>query len=153
MEITILSMGQSSSGWEKKEFDKYKNRLPNHLKLSLIEIPLITSKKRTQDVLIKELNLLKSAIPKNVKLLTLCPSGTQYTSKKIAKYIQEQQMQGEDIYCVIGGPEGLHATITDKADINLSLSSMTFPHTLCRVIMAEQIYRSFCIHTNHPYAK
>ena len=93
-------------------------------------------------------------IPDSTKVIALAIKGKEFDSIGLAKKIEEFRLSGSsDITFVIGGSIGLHKSVLNRADLHLSFSKMTFPHQLMRVVLLEQIYRSFRIINNEPYHK
>jgi len=87
------------------------------------------------------------------KKILLDPAGKTLDSRQFSRLVEEAGMHGSDLVFVIGGHDGLPAGWRSRADLLLSLSAMTFPHELARVMLAEQIYRAFAILAGHPYPK
>ncbi|MBN8827187.1 MAG: 23S rRNA (pseudouridine(1915)-N(3))-methyltransferase RlmH [Sphingobacteriia bacterium] len=99
----------------------------------------------------KEAKNLLEAIPNNSLIIALDEIGKELTSKEFANYLNEKQMSYNNISFLIGGADGLSQTIIDKSHFVLSLSKMTWPHKIVRILLAEQLYRAYSILHNHPY--
>jgi len=99
----------------------------------------------------KECEKIKAAIPSNCRVIALDVKGQSWSTEKLANRMQDWMMGGQDIAMIIGGPDGLNVEILQMAQEKWSLSALTFPHPLVRVILAEQIYRAFTVTENHPY--
>lgn len=153
MQVVIVSVGENNNQWHLDEFNKYHKRLPSNIKLQLIEVPILTSKKRTESIINKESQAILQAIPDGFTTIALSPTGSSICSNKFAKLLYQKELAAENLCFLIGGPEGLTPNIINKANLVLSFSELTFPHMLCRIILVEQIYRSCCINSKHPYAK
>ena len=139
--------------WVNKGYQEYSHRMPAKCSLHLLEIP---SEKRgknsnVQSIKIKEADKLKAAIPSNCHVVALDVKGQSWSTEKLATRLQDWMMSGQDIALLVGGPDGLTPDILQLAQEKWSLSSLTFPHPLVRVILAEQLYRAYTITENHPY--
>ena len=139
--------------WIKEGFDEYNKRLPPELHLRLIEIPpAIRGKSSSTNKAIKEEDRrIRAVIPEDSLVIALDEKGKQFNSIQLSKKIESWLQQGRDVSLVIGGADGLEDDFKKSADEIWSLSPMTLPHALVRVIVAEQIYRAWTILQNHPY--
>lgn len=153
MKIHLLAIGTKMPNWVTLGFAEYQHRLPAKCSLHLKEIP---AEKRTKNINVtsikeKEAEKLKAAIPANCRVVTLDVKGQSWSTEKLATRLQDWMMGGQDIALLVGGPDGLTDEILQLAQEKWSLSSLTFPHPLVRVILAEQLYRAYTITENHPY--
>jgi 23S rRNA (pseudouridine1915-N3)-methyltransferase len=153
MRIYLLAIGTKMPMWVSKGYDEYAHRMPVKCKLILKEIPAEKRNKNSniEAIQIKEARKLLNAIPKNVRIIALDNQGTIWQTEKLATRLEEWMMSGQDIALLVGGPDGLTAELLSKADEHWSLSNLTFPHPLVRIIVAEQLYRAWTITENHPY--
>ena len=137
----------------KQAYDEFAKRLPHECRLQLIEIPANKRTKNTdvQRVIKEEGERLLAAIPSNSLVYALDSAGQQWSTEKLAKQMEQWLVDGRDIALLIGGPDGLSEQCKLRADASLSLSKLTFPHPLVRIIIAEQIYRAWSILKGHPY--
>ena len=136
----IIAIGKIKKFWIQEGIEIYLKRLPG---LKVIEI-----KDNTQ---IKEENSIKEIIKKNETLVTLNENGQSFTSKQLAKKLLNSQNQ--NITFVIGGASGLSSSLNSSASWQLSLSPLTFPHEIARLLLIEQIYRAKTIIQGGPYHK
>ena len=159
MKITIISVGKIKEKYFEDAIKEYSKRLSKYCKLNFIEVKDEKTKENASTV---EDNLVKETEGKRIldkisdssKVIALAIEGKQFSSEELAKEIESMRVSGtSDLTFVIGGSLGLHKTVLDRADMLLSFSDMTFPHQLMRVILLEQIYRSFRIINNEPYHK
>ena len=155
MAIRIVSIGTSLPAWTYDAYNEYAKRLAPPWNLELIEVP---AQKRTKtsnltNLLQKETDALQARIPHHACVIALDRQGQHHNSIELAKQLSKPLNQGREIAIIIGGPEGLAPSATDQAEQCLSLSALTFPHPLVRVILSEQIYRAYSICHNHPYHK
>lgn len=151
MKLTFLSVGKDRSGLFSPGVDEYVKRLGHTAKVAVVEL----SESRASGVKAKEAEgeaLLKKLSPRDV-LVALDERGKQLSSVEFAKWLGRQQDSGKDVAFVIGGDEGLSHAVREKAGLVLSLSAMTLPHRLARLMLVEQVYRGFSILRGEPYHK
>ncbi len=153
MRIHILAIGQKMPAWVNTACDDYAKRLPPELRLSTRELPLIKRGKNADIARIKrdECQQLLDAVPKNCRLIALDVAGKKLSTEKLAAHLGDWMQQGRDIAIAIGGPDGFTPDFLQQAEMKISLSDMTFPHPLVRVMLTEQLYRAWSILNNHPY--
>lgn len=139
--------------WTREGFNEYNKRLPGEFQLRLIEISPAPRGKTstTEKIIAKEEKLIKEAIPKGAMIIALDEKGTRFNSAALANQLESWNQQGRDLCFVIGGADGLSADFKKSTDVLWSLSPLTLPHALVRVVVAEQIYRAWSISGNHPY--
>lgn len=159
MKITILCVGKVKEKFYRDAIDEFSKRLIRYCKLEVIEV---NDEKTDEQASENEIRLIKEKegerLLKNIKedayVITLCIDGKQLDSEELSEKIEKLGIQGNShIYFVIGGSLGLADAVINRADYKLSFSKMTFPHQLMRVILLEQIYRSYRIMNNEPYHK
>ncbi len=163
MKIDILTVGKVKEKFYRDAIDEYVKRMSRYAKLSIIEVadektPDKASDKEVDIILKAEADKLNRHLcsdqMQGACIITLEINGKQLSSEELAATIDRLGKSGTShIVFVIGGSLGLHNSITSKADIHLSFSKMTFPHQLMRVILLEQIYRSYRIISGEPYHK
>jgi len=159
MNITIVSVGKIKEKYLEDAISEYKKRLSRYTKLNIIEIPDEKTPENPSDVeKSKILDKEAEGILKNLKedsyVITLEILGKELTSEELAKNMNDLSISGKNnVVFVIGGSLGLSKKVSEKSDFKLSFSKMTFPHQLMRVILLEQIYRSFRIIKGEPYHK
>lgn len=153
MKIRLLAVGHKMPKWVQQTFSDYNNRLPKVQQLELVEIaPIHRSKTiNTQVAMQKEADNILASIKPNETLIVLDEKGRAITTQDLANSIKKWQLQGSDVALVIGGADGLTNELKNKAQQRWSLSGLTFPHPLVRVIVMEQIYRAYSLIANHPY--
>ncbi len=153
MNIRLLALGHKMPSWVDSAFNIYNQRLPTHLKIELIEISPVQRQKNKSSSQIKALEaeaLSKYLLAGDLHIV-LDEQGQLVTTKDIAKALDSWQMMGRNVNVIIGGADGLDHTIKQQAHQIWSLSRLTFPHQLVRVIIVEQIYRAYSLLINHPY--
>ena len=139
--------------WVKTGFSDYATRLPRDCPLLLTEIPPVKRSKSltVEQVLRKEGERLHAAIPNGARVIVLDTQGHRWDTAELAERVRSWQFDGRDIALLVGGPDGLDASIKTAAETLWSLSPLTLPHPLVRIVLAEQIYRAWSILSNHPY--
>lgn len=153
MVISIIAIGKKMPSWIEAGFNEYARRMPHDFRVQLIEIP--AQKRGSSSEVTRAMKLegehMLAAIPKDSFTIALDVKGEQWDTHQLANNMQTWQTQGQSISLLIGGPEGLTKPCLDRANKKWSLSALTFPHPLVRVIIAEQLYRAWSIISNHPY--
>lgn len=149
----MLAIGTKMPDWVTLGYLEYAQRLPVKCALVLKEIATEKRSKNSniQAIIEKESSKLKAAIPNNCRVVALDVKGQSWSTEKLAVRLQDWMMGGKDIALLIGGPDGLSQETLALAQEKWSLSALTFPHPLVRIILAEQIYRAYTITENHPY--
>lgn len=159
MKITVLTVGKIKEKFYTDAINEYSKRLSRYCKLEIIQV---ADEKTAENCTENEMDIVKQKegerllkhIPEDAYVITLEINGKNLDSVELADKINKLGIGGTShIVFVIGGSLGLHQTVSNRADFKLSFSRMTFPHQLMRVIMLEQIYRSYRIINNQPYHK
>ena len=159
MKITILTVGKIKEKYLKDAIAEYAKRLSRYCKLQIVEVedektPDGASAAMEDQIKEKEAARLSKCLDEEAFLITLEIQGKMLDSESFSKTMEQICLRGKNhIQFVIGGSLGLHTSITERSDLALSFSKMTFPHQLIRVILLEQVYRSFRIQNNEPYHK
>lgn len=152
MVISLIAVGKRMPTWIEQGFNEYARRMPADFKLQLIEIA--TKRSHASDIartIRQEGEQMLAAIPKDSYTIALDVNGEQWDTHQLATHLQKWHDQGQSISLLVGGPEGLAESCLARANKNWSLSRLTFPHPLVRVIVAEQLYRAWSILSHHPY--
>ncbi len=159
MNISIISVGKLKEKYLKMGIDEYIKRLSSYAKMDIIEVPDEKAPENLSDadmliVKEKEGERILSKIAEDAYVIALAIKGKEYTSESLAKKIDQLATYGNSkVAFVIGGSLGLSDAVMKRADDTLSFSKMTFPHQLMKLVLVEQIYRSFRINRNEPYHK
>lgn len=152
MEINLIAVGKKMPTWINHGFNEYAKRMPSNYRLRLTEInPSRRTSSSTEHIIKKEGELILAAIPKDSFVIALVVKGEQWTTCQLSERLLNWHDQGQDICLLVGGPEGLDQACLEKAKLHWSLSLLTYPHPLVRVIIAEQLYRAWSIISHHPY--
>ena len=158
IKITIITLGKLKEKYLRDATDEYAKRLSRYCKLDIIELGPVTlpekpSQSEIDTALSKEAELVEKRIPDGSVVTAFCVEGENLSSEKFASFIGKKTDSGKNMCFVIGSSYGLSDAVKQKADLKLSLSKMTFPHQLFRVMCLEQIYRSFKINEGSSYHK
>ena len=149
--IKIICLGKIKENYLKAAIDEYLKRISKYSKIEIIELTDFS-----YDIK-KTLSLERDSILKNIKEsdynILLDINGLEFTSVELANELDKIRTINSNINFIIGGSYGVHEDIKEKANLRLSFSKLTFPHQLFRVILLEQIYRSFKIINNEEYHK
>ncbi|AJE97372.1 23S rRNA (pseudouridine(1915)-N(3))-methyltransferase RlmH [Pandoraea apista] len=153
MRLFILAVGHKMPGWIETAFAEYAKRMPPELRIELKEIkPEQRSNSRTAEtVMAAEAQRIDAALPRGCRLVCLDERGQDLTTMRLAQSLTNWQQDGRDVAFVIGGADGLDPALKARADTLIRLSSLTMPHGMVRVLLAEQLYRAWSINANHPY--
>lgn len=153
MRVHLLAVGTRMPHWVNAGFDEYASRLPRHVRLVLHEIASEPRRRgrSVEPLKLKECERLLAALPKGAGLIVLDGQGATWSTEQLAERMRGWLSQGRDIALVVGGPDGLARECIDRADEVWSLSALTFPHPLVRIIVAEQLYRAWSLLDGHPY--
>ena len=153
MHIRLIAVGDRQPSWVDSAFNDYVARLPRQWQFRLETIATAKRQKNTHAEVSKQAEgekILAKMKPAE-HVVVLDENGTQFTSKELAGKLEDWQSVGEDIVFIIGGPDGVSREVQARANSSWSLSKLTLPHGLARVLFAEQIYRAWSLLTGHPY--
>lgn len=153
MQLLILAVGQKMPAWVEAGFGEYTKRMPPECRITLKEIRAIdrSGGKPAETVMRMERERIEAALPKAAKIIALDERGKDWTTMQLAQNLVSWQQDGRDVAFIIGGADGLDAEFKAKADGLIRISSLTLPHGMVRVLLAEQLYRAWSITQNHPY--
>jgi 23S rRNA (pseudouridine1915-N3)-methyltransferase len=143
MRVRILAVGTRMPEWVTAAYEEYTRRLRSAMRIDLEELPVGRAKGDEEKRILERLA--------DDYVVALDERGKSLTTLQLAKWLGERQQDGRHLTFVIGGPDGLGPGILVKASLRWSLSALTFPHAMVRVILAEQLYRAHSVLQNHPY--
>jgi 23S rRNA (pseudouridine1915-N3)-methyltransferase len=151
--IRLIAVGDRQPPWVDSAFDDYVARLPRQWRF---QFEAIATTKRQKNAAVHaakqaESERILTRLKPSEHVVVLDERGTQFSSKALAGKLESWQTVGEDIVFVIGGPDGVSQNVRSRANTCWSLSKLTLPHGLVRVLFAEQIYRAWSLSTGHPY--
>lgn len=153
MKIRLCTITHKTPAWIQAGYDEYARRLPPAYSLELIEVP---AEKRSDSADLTRLTeregeKLLAATKAGDRLIALDIKGSPWSTDELARQMQQWHHEGRNVNLLVGGPDGLSPACLAKADTKWSLSALTFPHFIVKLIVAEQIYRAYTILANHPY--
>ncbi|MGH1441164.1 MAG: 23S rRNA (pseudouridine(1915)-N(3))-methyltransferase RlmH [Cellvibrionaceae bacterium] len=155
MKLRAIAIGTKMPSWVIQGVGEYQKRLPREWKFEWLELPL-GQRGKSSDVekaIRIEGESILSSIGSSEKVIALEVKGKNWSTEQLAKEVSAWQMSGQDIVLLIGGPNGLSQDCRDRADVLWSLSPLTLPHPLVRILLTEQLYRAWTLINNHPYHK
>ena len=153
--ITLIACGNKMPSWVTEPVSEFSKRLQEYVNFHLIEIPLAKRGKSSDlsRILEKEAALIANSIPLGARVIALDIGGNSFSSEKLALKLEQLQQTHSHLCFLIGGPEGLIPAIIARANERWSLSELTLPHPLVRIVLLEALYRAWSIIHNHPYHK
>ncbi len=153
MRIRLIAVGQKMPAWVNTAYDDYAKRIKGDIQLQLLELPMQKRAKNSnaQQLTEKEGKAILDVLKPGERVVALDVLGQELSTEKLATKIKTWQMDGRHVAIIIGGPDGLSPEVISKADDKLSLSQLTLPHPLVRVLLSEQLYRAWSINHGHPY--
>ena len=153
MQLIIAAVGHKMPAWIEDGFGEYAKRMPPECRIHLKEIKPVerSGSKTAETVMALERAKIEAAIPKGSRVVALDERGKDLTTVQLSQLLTQWQQDGRDVTFVIGGADGLDAGFKASADMLVRISSLTLPHGMVRVLLAEQLYRAWSITQNHPY--
>lgn len=158
IKVTFIALGKLKEKYLRDAVDEYAKRLSRYCKLDIVELnpinlPEKPSQSEIDSALLKEAEMIEKRIPENSIVTALCVEGKSLSSEQLADFVLKNTNSGKNMCFIIGSSYGLSEAVKQRADLKLSLSAMTFPHQLFRVMLLEQIYRAFKINEGSTYHK
>ena len=154
MKLAILAVGHRMPAWVTAAYEEYAKRMPREMPLQLKELKPAQRSNATGDTprwLKTEAGHIDAAVPQGAMRVVLDEHGRSFPTRTLADHLKRWRNDGRDIAFIIGGADGLDDTIKSRADLLWSLSPLTLPHGLVRVVLAEQLYRAASLLAGHPY--
>jgi 23S rRNA (pseudouridine1915-N3)-methyltransferase len=156
LKLSIVAVGHRMPAWIASGFNEYAKRMPREMPLTLIELKPeprneAPGSSAAARVLEKEAQRIETAVPKGANMIVLDEAGKTVSTRQLAQRMAQWREGGRDVAFVIGGADGTAARLKSGAGWMWSLSPLTLPHGLVRVVLAEQLYRAASILNNHPY--
>lgn len=153
MRLQLIAVGNKMPAWVSEGYTEYARRLPADMPLHLTEI---APGKRGKKADIKRITDLEgeqmlNQVNKGSRVVTLEVNGKPWTTPQLAQRMQQWQLDGRDVSLLVGGPEGLSTACQQASEERWSLSPLTLPHPLVRIVIAEALFRAWSINNNHPY--
>ena len=159
LSIHLICVGKLKEKFYREAVEEYTKRLSAYCKLNLVELPEVKlpqnpSQGEIQAALDKEGAAIRAKLPQNASVIAMCVEGKTRSSEEVARLLSDFAMgSAKHLVFLIGGSYGLHPSVKQLAKVRLSMSPMTFPHHLARVMLLEQIYRGFKINEGSAYHK
>lgn len=155
MRTRIIAVGTKMPAWVETGYKDYAKRLPRDFSVEVLELPLGPRGKNAsiEKAIAKESEAMLAAIPDGDKVIALDVRGKPWSTEQLADKLADWRMDGNNYSLLIGGPDGLSQQCLQRADVRWSLSALTLPHPLVRIVLIEQLYRAWTILNNHPYHK
>jgi 23S rRNA (pseudouridine1915-N3)-methyltransferase len=152
MRVRVIAVGARMPRWVDEVFAEYTRRLGSKLAVSLTEVAAGSrAGGRASSATRTEGGRLLAALREDDFVVVLDERGQQLSTRELAQWLHKRMHNGRDVAFVIGGPDGLTADVLQRSDFTWSLSQLTLPHALVRVILAEQLYRAHTVLAGHPY--
>jgi len=152
VKLFLVAVGQRQPAWADTAYDDFAKRFPPEMKLELKAVKAEPRGSKTAEQLMAaEAVRLEAALPKGVRRVVLDERGDRLTTVQLAARMKAWMHDGRDVALLVGGPDGLDASIKQTADETLRLSDLTLPHAFVRVLLAEALYRAWSLATGHPY--
>ena len=152
MRLLVLAVGTRMPRWADDAFHEFERRMPRELALELTEIKAEPRRGHKVEVLVAaEGARLAAAIPRGARVVALDERGRDVSTRDLAVRLENWRAGGADVAFLVGGPDGLDPALKGCAAEILRLSSLTLPHALARVVLAEALYRAWTVLANHPY--
>jgi 23S rRNA (pseudouridine1915-N3)-methyltransferase len=153
MRLLIVVVGQRQPPWARDAFDEFAKRLPADARIEAVQVKAEPrdSGKTVAQMMAAEAQRLRDALPKSAWTVALDERGQRRTTEQLAERWRYWRTLGRDVALLIGGPDGLDASLRDAANETLRLSDLTLPHALARVLLAEALYRAWSVDAGHPY--
>lgn len=152
MKLRLLAAGTRLPQWVDAGYAEYAKRFAHDFKLELVEIP-VTARNGgdTARAVEKEGERMLTLLEGNPYVVALQVTGKSLSTPQLAQFLETRARDGRDVAFCIGGPEGLAAAVDKRAELRWSLSALTLPHALARVVVAEALYRAVSVIKGHPY--
>lgn len=153
MQLIIAAVGHKMPTWIESGFAEYAKRMPAECRIHLKEIKPVerSGSKTAETAMALERVKIEAVLPKATCIVALDERGKDLTTLQLSQQLTQWQQGGRDVAFVIGGADGLDAEFKAKSDLLIRVSSLTLPHGMVRVLLAEQLYRAWSITQNHPY--
>jgi len=153
MQLRLITVGQKMPSWVEQGYNEYARRFPRDFQLELIEVPAVKRGKNADITRLtdKEGEAMLSYVSSADWVIALDVKGKQLSTPQLAQQIEHWQQHHPSVVFFVGGPEGLAPACIERANQKVSLSNLTFPHPMVRVIIAESLYRAWSVTVNHPY--
>jgi 23S rRNA (pseudouridine1915-N3)-methyltransferase len=152
MKLLLVAVGQRQPAWADTAYADFAKRFPPEMRLELKAVKAEPrSSKTAEQLMAAEAVRIEAALPRGVRRVVFDEHGERVTTLALSARLQAWQRDGRDVAFLIGGPDGLDASLKATGDETLRLSELTLPHAFVRVLLAEALYRAWTVMVNHPY--
>ena len=152
MKLLLVAVGQRQPAWAEAAYGDFAKRFPAEMRLELKAVKAEARGSKTpQQLMAAEAARLSAALPRGVRRVVLDEHGTRLSTAQLAERMQAWLADGRDVALLVGGPDGLDASLKATADETMRLSDLTLPHAFVRVWLAEALYRAWTVLVKHPY--
>ncbi len=152
MKLLVLAIGQRQPAWADAAWVDFAKRFPPEMRLELKALKAEPRSARTAaQCMAAEAQRIEAALPKGARRIVLDERGSSSTTQQLAERLRDWRTEGRDVAFLVGGPDGLDATLKSRAEETLRLSDLTLPHAFVRVLLAEALYRAWSLLQGHPY--
>jgi len=153
MKLLVVAVGQRQPAWADAAWADFAKRFPPEMRLELapVKAEARSGGKTAAQCMAAEAQRIEAACPRGAWRVVLSEAGVRRTTAQLADRMLAWRQGGRDVAFCIGGPDGLHADLQQRADETLRLSDLTLPHAFARVLLAEALYRAWTLSTGHPY--
>lgn len=155
MKIRLIAVGSKMPRWVEDGWQEYARRLPPEMPLELVEIPLTTRSKNADltRMIRQEGEAMLAKVQPGERIVTLEVEGRAWSTEQLARELDRWRLEARNVNLMVGGPEGLAPEVCARSEQRWSLSALTLPHPLVRILVGEQIYRAWTLLSGHPYHK
>ncbi len=155
MRIKLIAVGSRMPRWVEEGWQEYAKRLPAELPLELVEVPLGTRGKNADvtRLIRQEGEAMLAKVQPGERIVTLEVEGRPWSTEQLAAELERWRLEARTVNLMVGGPEGLAPEVRARAEQRWSLSPLTLPHPLVRILVGEQLYRAWTVLSGHPYHK
>ena len=151
MRARLIAAGTRLPDWVNEGYADYARRLGRGLRLELVEIPVRREGRDLARAIAAEAEAMRAVLSPDDFIVALDVGGRALTTPELARWLAARKADGRDLAFLVGGPDGLAPALLERADFRWSLSPLTWPHGLVRVMVAEQLYRAESLSRGHPY--
>jgi 23S rRNA (pseudouridine1915-N3)-methyltransferase len=152
VKLVLVAVGQRQPAWADTAYADFAKRFPPEMRLELKAVKAeARGSKTAEQLMAAEAVRLEAGIPKGARRVVLDERGSRLTTLQLAERMKAWLNDGRDVALLVGGPDGLDATLKESADETLRMSDLTLPHAFVRVLLAEALYRAWTVMVNHPY--
>jgi 23S rRNA (pseudouridine1915-N3)-methyltransferase len=153
--IKLIAVGSRMPRWVEEGWQEYARRMPAELALDLVEIPLITRGKNADvaRLIRQEGEAMLARVQPGERIVSLEVEGKPWSTAQLAAELERWRLDSRTVDLMVGGPEGLAPEVRARSEQRWSLSPLTLPHPLVRILVGEQLYRAWTVISGHPYHK